>query len=339
MDRSARARLALAEQTQRIEELRSLLAAAVTNLDANGAEIENDSIAAKVKQYRSALEIAERRAEHERRVLSGEILVNGSGQTLGEALQIARMGSRKRLSQTEAGQAVGKSRIAVSNWERDNFVPDPSTYIKLCRLYERTPEEVGFIVDGDKIAVAPEDLSRFEPNVTREFRDGRVLRLLVVSPLAGSEGEQYELDPDGDDLLIEPELGLEQARYVPVPQSLFRNAGPLAAIEVSDVSNPHLPPYKRIIVFRFDDQPERGAIVLCLLGKVGESRLLVTPRIFTFMEGQPALLPLPGARDQSRLQFGAARVIGVACGIVNAMDEASLDVAFSGRALTVRHLR
>lgn len=46
--------------------------------------------------------------------------------------------TQNKLTQTDVGKAVGKSKNAVASWEQGLSLPDPVTLFKLSKLYGKT---------------------------------------------------------------------------------------------------------------------------------------------------------------------------------------------------------
>lgn len=48
----------------------------------------------------------------------------------------------RKMTQVELGEAVGRSKNVISNWERGDNAPDLDTLEKLCKILDVTPNQI-----------------------------------------------------------------------------------------------------------------------------------------------------------------------------------------------------
>lgn len=57
---------------------------------------------------------------------------------------------KRGWSQQQMAEAIGTLRGTVSRWERGESVPSPYYRQRLAQLFEKTPEELGFVSEGNE---------------------------------------------------------------------------------------------------------------------------------------------------------------------------------------------
>ncbi len=62
----------------------------------------------------------------------------------------------KRKTQAEIADIIGVTEITVGRWERGQAFPTPYCVTKLCRYFEKTPEELGLVPQTRAASVFPQ---------------------------------------------------------------------------------------------------------------------------------------------------------------------------------------
>lgn len=258
------------------------------------------------------------------------VLRNAAGLTFGEAISRARTSSRRRWSQEEVGKQVGKSRVAVSNWERDVFLPEPATFARVCELYDTSPEQLGFLIRSGEIVPAHPGSRAAKPSVVRDMRTGNMVQVpLLRLPDSPEVVLMYVYPETADGAIATDELPLD--RSVPVPVAAT-NGMSCVAVDLGTLLEGSGWDQQVTLVFRVGSEPKPQDVVLASVGPG-----LAAVKSLIFQDGRLRLFD-PFSPNQESLFDSDPRILGVACGVIRAFDDRRYDVTFTSGSIIANEL-
>ena len=98
----------------------------------------------------------------------------------------------RKMTQAELGEAVGRSKNVVSNWERGDNAPDLDTLEKICKILKVTPNQMFGWEKNDEYERYRHHLEAFKMRYRELIAQRQILEKQMADLRKEMEREQFE---------------------------------------------------------------------------------------------------------------------------------------------------